>query len=97
MNTGANEPDATQVTDWPGDTYRGPSQRHFRGAIGADIKLDTQMPIIVQGHRTPSARKGSHLIILNRIEKYAALLARQCDDHAGTNTDIETLLPWDEA
>ncbi|MGH3245711.1 MAG: hypothetical protein ACRDOI_05780 [Trebonia sp.] len=47
--------------------------------------------------RTPSARKGSHLIILNRIEKYAAVLARQCDDHASTDTDLDELLPWEEA
>jgi hypothetical protein len=45
--------------------------------------------------RTPSARKGSHLIILNRIEKYAALIARQCDDHASTDIHLGGLLPWD--
>jgi hypothetical protein len=45
--------------------------------------------------RTPSARKGSHLIILNRIEKYAALLARQCDTCAVPEIDLGELLPWD--
>jgi hypothetical protein len=45
--------------------------------------------------RTPSARKGSHLIILNRIEKYAALLARQCDDRAVPDIGLDELLPWE--
>lgn len=45
--------------------------------------------------RTPAARKGSRLMILNRIEKYAALLARQCDDHASTDIDLSELLTWE--
>jgi len=45
--------------------------------------------------RTPAARRGSRLVILNRIEKYAALLARQCDDHVGTNITLDELLPWE--
>lgn len=45
----------------------------------------------------PSDRKGSHLIILNRIEKYAAVLAKQCDDRASTDIDLGGLLPWEEA
>ena len=42
--------------------------------------------------RTPAARKGSRLVILNRIYKYATLLARQCDDLAGTDIDLDGLL-----
>ena len=34
-------------------------------------------------------------MILNRIEKYATLLARHCDDHASTHIDPGELLPWD--
>ncbi|MCW2936318.1 MAG: hypothetical protein JWM19_7280 [Actinomycetia bacterium] len=45
--------------------------------------------------RTPSARTGTCLVILNLIEKYAALLARQCDDHASTDIGLDELLPWE--
>jgi hypothetical protein len=36
----------------------------------------------------PFAGTGSRLVILNSIEKYAALLARQCDAHAGPEIDF---------
>lgn len=45
--------------------------------------------------RTPAARTGTRLVILNRIEKYAALLAMQCDNHASTGIDLDELLPWE--
>jgi hypothetical protein len=45
--------------------------------------------------RTPAARTGSRLVILNRIDKYAGLLARQCDDHASTDISLSELLPWE--
>jgi hypothetical protein len=34
-------------------------------------------------------------VILDRIEKHAALLAGQCDDHASTDTGLDELLPWE--
>jgi hypothetical protein len=43
--------------------------------------------------RTPTARTGGHLVILNRIKEYAALLARQCDARASTEIDLNELLP----
>jgi hypothetical protein len=45
--------------------------------------------------RTPAARTGSRLVILNRLDKYATLLARQCDAHASTDIDLDELLPWE--
>jgi hypothetical protein len=45
--------------------------------------------------RTPARRTGSRLVILNRIEKYATLLATQCDDHASTDISLDELLPWE--
>lgn len=45
--------------------------------------------------RTPAARTGSRLVILNRIGKYAALLARRCDTGAGPEIDLGELLPWE--
>ena len=45
--------------------------------------------------RTPAARKGSHLTVLNRIEKYTTLLARNCDVRHSTEIDPNDLLPWE--
>jgi hypothetical protein len=45
--------------------------------------------------RTPSSRTGTRLLILNRIQKYATLLARQCDAHAPLGIDLDELLPWE--
>jgi hypothetical protein len=45
--------------------------------------------------RTPAARKGPHLIVLKRIEKYTTLLARNCDVRNSTEIDPSDLLPWD--
>lgn len=45
--------------------------------------------------RTPAARKGSRLIVLNRIEKYTTLLARNCDIRNSTEIAPDDLLPWE--
>lgn len=58
---------------------------------GTSALLSSKISVL----KTPAARAGARLVILERTAKYAALLARQCDTDAGTDIDIDTLRPWD--
>jgi hypothetical protein len=84
--------------EWPG----GYAPRKVED--GADLPRITARSTTVSGSRNLCRARSRHPIrpssplasagrILNRIEKYAALLARQCDDRAVLDIGLDELLP----